>query len=88
VVAGFSNSANDALPFGATMTPATGITLGAKDLYVYGAALAFPTLNANNGTTYGAANFVFTEIPEPSTLLLSFSAFAAGGLKKRLSKRS
>jgi hypothetical protein len=83
VIAGFNPNSSDPFLTSTTFIAAAGITPTNINRYEWSSALAFPSQSAS--FSYGAANFEFTPTPEPSTLLLSLGAFAALGLKKRLS---
>ncbi|MEI9815148.1 MAG: PEP-CTERM sorting domain-containing protein [Acidobacteriota bacterium] len=83
-VAGSSINSTDSMVATAIPILDPTFTLGATDLFSFG-AFSNPTLNAGGGITYFNANFQFdsTGVPEPSTLLMSLSAFGLIGWKKR-----
>ncbi len=87
VIGGFSDASPDGILVTPTFTPAPQISIIDSGVYDYSSTLVFPS-TSTGGVSYASVNFEFTDIPEPSTLLLSLSAFAAVGLKKRFSKQS
>ena len=87
VIGGASAFSNDGVLVPGTMTTDPAISITDAGVYEYGASLVFPG-TSTGGVPYASVNFEFTEVPEPSTVLLSFGALTAVGLKKRFSKQA
>jgi hypothetical protein len=91
VIGGFSDASTDGILVDPLFITAPGITTIDTGVYDYGSTLVFPgTSTSSEGppVAYASVNFEFDEVPEPSTLLLSITAFAAVGLKKRFSRNA
>lgn len=87
VIGGASLASNDGILVGNTYTTDPAIVITDPGVGALGAPFVFPG-QSTQGFPYAGVNFAFTETPEPSTLLLSFGAFAAAGLRKRFSKQA